>query len=299
MSSSTSTAPQGRTILITGASAGLGAALARAIVQECKAAALILVARRVDRLNALAAELKETSPRLEVLTIAADLSDPRGCDKAARATIDRFGGVDVLINNAGFGLPTLFADAPVEDVEQQVAVNFLAPLVLTRHLAASLIARRGTIINIGSAITCVASSALGAYGATKAGIAYWNDALRREMASLDVNVCLVEPGPIKTEFSDAMRDRVAPGGRAHPVVDTPSAWMTADVDDVARRVVGLIDHPRRRLSVRRRMVWPFRVLGVIAMAFPALGDWVVSRVFHVDHAQTSSTKYSSPTEYST
>jgi len=299
VSNPTATAPRGRTILITGASAGLGAALAREIVQECKAAALVLVARRADRLNALAAELKKISPRLEVLTIAADLSDPRGCDQAARATIDRFGGVDVLINNAGFGLPTLFADAPVEDVEQQVAVNFLAPLLLTRRLTAPLIARRGTIINIGSAITCVANSALGVYGATKAGIAYWNDALRRELASLGVNVCLVEPGPVRTEFSKAMQDRVAPEGRAHPVVDTPSAWMTADVDDVARRVVGLIDHPRRRLSVRRRMVWPFRALGVIAAAFPALGDWVVSRVFHVDHAQTSSTEYSSSTECST
>ena len=298
MSNLTQPVARGRTILITGASAGLGAALAREIVQECKAAALILVARRGDRLDALAAELQETSPRLEVLTIADDLSDPQGCARAARATLDRFGGVDVLINNAGFGLPTLFADARVEEVEQQVAVNFLAPLVLTRHLVSSLIARRGTIINIGSAITCVASSALGAYGATKAGIAYWNDALRRELASLGVNVCLVEPGPVRTEFSDAMQGRVAPGGRAHPVVDTPSAWMTADVDDVARRVVGLIDRPRRRLSVKRRMVWPFRALGMLAVAFPALGDWMVSRVFHVDHARASSSDFSSSTEFS-
>ncbi len=60
------------------------------------------------------------------------------------------------------------------------------------------------IINIGSAITCVANSALGAYGATKAGLAYWNDALRRELWSTGVRVCLVEPGPIKTEFMDAL-----------------------------------------------------------------------------------------------
>jgi uncharacterized protein len=284
--------PKGRTILITGASAGLGAALAREVVEECKAAALVLVARRGDRLDALAAELKKRAPRLEVLTIASDLSDPAACERTARETIDRFGGVDVLINNAGLGLPTLFADAPAADIEQQVAVNFMAPLLLTRHLIASLIARQGVVINIGSAITCVANSALGAYGATKAGIAYWNDALRRELASLGVTVCLVEPGPIRTEFSQAMQGRVALGGTAHPVVETPSSWMTADVDDVARRVVGLIDQPRRRLSVRRRLVWPFRALGVLARAFPAVGDWVVSRVFHVDHAGASSTEAS-------
>ncbi|MDR3620177.1 MAG: SDR family NAD(P)-dependent oxidoreductase [Paludisphaera borealis] len=292
MTDASSARPRGRTILITGASAGLGAALARAIVDQCKAAALVLVARRADRLDALAADLKKLAPRLEVLTIAADLSEPVACERVARETIDRFGGVDVLINNAGLGLPTLFADAPVEDIEQQVAVNFLAPLVLTRHLIASLIARRGTIINIGSAITCVASSALGAYGATKAGLAYWNDALRRELASLGVTVCLVEPGPIRTDFSQAMQSRVVPGSKAHPVVETPSSWMTADVDDVARRVVGLIDHPQRRLSVRRRLVWPFRALGVLARMFPALGDWVVARIFHVDHAQASSTEAS-------
>ena len=76
--------------------------------------------------------------------------------------------------------------------------------MLTRLCLPSLIERHGMIINIGSAITCVANSCLGAYGATKAGMAYWNDALRRELHSKRVTVCLVEPGPIKTEFMDAL-----------------------------------------------------------------------------------------------
>src|SRR5438046_465099 len=92
-----------------------------------------------------------------------------------------------------------------------------------------------------------------------------------------------EAGGLRT---DDPRD--APGSRAHSVVETPSAWMTADVEEVARRVVGLIDRPQRRLSVRRRLVWPFRALGLLARTFPALGDWVVTRIFHVDHARDSS-----------
>jgi hypothetical protein len=140
------------------------------------------------------------------------------------------------------------------------------------------------IINIGSAITCVPNSALGAYGATKAGLSYWNDSLRREVASLGVRVCLVEPGPIGTEFSQAFTALARPGDQAHPVVETPAAWMTADVEDVAGRIVRLIDRPRRRLSVRRRMVWPFRALGCLFRLWPALGDLVVTRVFHVDHS---------------
>lgn len=278
-----------RTILITGASAGLGATLAREIVRRRKASALILVARRKDRLHELAEELRREQPGLDVQTIAADLGQPDAPARVAAEAIERFGGVDVLINNAGLGLPTLFADAPLEDVTQQIAVNFTAPLLLTRSLLPTLTERRGMIVNIGSAITCVANSALGAYGATKAGIAYWNDAIRRELRGRGVTICLVEPGPISTEFSKALQSRVADGEKAHSVVETPSAWMTASVDDVAGRVADLLDRPKRRLSVRRRLVWPFRALGALAWMFPALGDWFVTQVFHVDHSHGDQT----------
>ncbi|WP_165251384.1 SDR family NAD(P)-dependent oxidoreductase [Paludisphaera soli] len=284
MADPSSSLAAGRVVLITGASAGLGAAIAREVVRRGEARALVLVARRADRLDALAAELRGVAPGVEVLTISADLSEADACRRTAEEAVARFGGVDVLVNNAGLGLPTLFADSPVEDLVRQVAVNLTAPILLTRHLVGTLTARRGTVINIGSAITCVANSALGAYGATKAGLAYWNDAIRRELERDGVTVCLVEPGPIKTEFSDAFQKLARDGARPHPVVETPSGWMTADVDDVARRVVGLLSRPKRRLSVRRRMVWPFRAMGALAWAFPALGDWFVTRVFGVDQA---------------
>ena len=121
----------------------------------------------------------------------------------------------------------------------------------------------------------MANSALGAYGATKAGLAYWNDALRRELKPTGVRVCLVEPGPIKTEFMDALGAMVPDGGRTDPILDNAAPWMVADVEDVARRVARLLDHPRRRLSVLRRLVWPFRILGAVARLCPPLGDWVV------------------------
>ena len=274
----------GRVVLITGASAGLGAAIAREAARRGRAGALILVARRQERLDDLASELRADRPGLDVLTLAADLADPEACARVAAESVARFGGVDVLVNNAGLGLPTLFADAPAEDLERQIAVNLRAPILLTRHLVDSLRERRGLVVNVGSAITCVANSALGVYWATKAGLAYWNDAIRRELRRDGVTVCLVEPGPIRTEFSDAFQKLARDGAPAHPVVETPSGWMTADVEDVASRVVGLIDRPRRRLSVRRRMVWPFRMLGALAWALPGLGDWFVIRVFGVDQA---------------
>jgi short-subunit dehydrogenase len=268
----------GLVILLTGASAGVGAALARELAREKKARALVLTARRGDRLDQLAAELTTLQPGLEVLTIGADLADRATPDRVLAETISRFGGLDILINNAGLGLPTLFADSDAELLARQLAVNFTAPLMLTRICLPSLIERRGMIINIGSAITCVANSALGAYGATKAGVAYWNDALRRELQSKGVTVCLVEPGPIATEFMEALSSLVPAEKQAHPILDNAAPWMTADVADVARRVTRLIDHPRRRLSVLRRFVWLFRFLGVIARLCPPLGDWVVRRL---------------------
>jgi len=263
---------------LTGASAGIGSALARELVRRKKARALVLTARRGDRLDQLAAELLSLRGDAEILTIAADLADPATPERLLSLAITRFGALDVLINNAGLGLPTLFAAAEPELLARQLAVNFSAPLMLTRLCLPSLIERKGMIINVGSAITCVASSALGAYGATKAGLAYWNDALRRELYSTGVSVCLVEPGPVKTEFMDALSSLVPSGERAHPILDIAAPWMTADVEEVARRVANLLDRPRRRLSVLRRLVWPFRALGVVARLCPPLGDKVV-RVF--------------------
>ena len=209
------------------------------------------------------------APALQILTIPADLADPDAPRMLVDETTRRFGGLDVLVNNAGLGLPTLFADAEPDQIARQLAVNLRAPMLLTHASLPSLIARKGMIINIGSAITCVANSALGAYGATKAGLAYWNDALRRELAKTGVTVCLVEPGPIKTEFMDALSSLVPEGGQTDPILDNAAPWMSASVETVASRVASLLDHPRRRLSVPKRFVWPFRILGFLAANLPA------------------------------
>ena len=222
--------------LITGASAGLGAALVKELARRKSVRALVLTGRRGDRLEQLAAESKTLDDGLEILTVAADLADPATPQRLVADTVGRFGGLDLLINNAGLGLPTLFADAEPDQLERQLAVNLVAPLILTRLSLPSLIERQGMIINIGSAITCVASSALGAYGATKAALAYWNDALRRELDATGVTVCLVEPGPIKTEFMDALGALVPAGERPHPILDNAAPWMSADVEEVAARV---------------------------------------------------------------
>jgi short-subunit dehydrogenase len=261
-----------KVVLVTGASAGIGAALGHELAR--RGYHLILTARRTHRLEQLADELRPLG--VDVVTVPADLGDPAAAERLVSEAQTRFGGLDVLINNAGFGLPTLFADAEPEDLRRQLEINLVAPLLLTRAALPLLLERRGTIINIGSAITCVANSGLGAYGATKAGLAYWNNALRRELRHKGVKVCLVEPGPVKTEFFAALSQLAPPGGRYNPLLDAPMPWMSARVEEVAFRIAQLIERPRRRLSVLRRVVWPFRVLGVLFQICPPLGDLALS-----------------------
>jgi short-subunit dehydrogenase len=259
----------GKVVLVTGASAGIGRAVARELARQGYGR-LALTARRGDRLEQLAAELRPLG--VEVETIVADLEDAAAPEFIVARTLGRFGGIDVLINNAGFGLPTVFTEADPDDIRRQLQVVFIAPLLLTRLALPSLIERRGTIINVGSAITYLANSGLGAYGAAKAGLGYWNDAVRRELVNKGVKVCLVEPGPVKTEFFDTLMTLAPPGGRYNPLLDAPMPWMSARVEDVAQRIVRLIERPKRRLQVLRRVVWPFRLFGALLRICPPLGD---------------------------
>ena len=263
-----------KVVVITGASAGIGAAVAREASRL--GYLLAITARRGDRLETLAEELRRNGTRVEV--IPADLNDYGSPEWIVSETLRRFGRLDVIINNAGLGLPTLFSESKPDEIRKQLEVNLVAPLLLIRHAIPSLIESRGMIINIGSAISCLPNPALGAYGATKAGLAYFNDALRREIGHRGVRVCLVEPGPVKTEFFDAFTKLGPEPGTYHPMLDSPSPWMSADVGIVAQRIVKLIERPKRRLSVRRRFVWPWRIVGFTFQIMPWLGDFVVGSV---------------------
>jgi uncharacterized protein len=282
-----------KVVVVTGASSGIGAAVAREAARQGHH--LALVARRRDRLESLAEELRAGGT--EVLVLAADLSEFHALQQIVDDTLEQFGGIDVLINNAGAGLPYLFAEADPEEMRQQILVNLAAPILLTRLALPSLLERKGTVINVGSAITAVPNPALGAYGATKAGVEFWNDALRRELSHRGVHVCLVVLGPVKTDFFATM-GVVGPQGTGiyNPLRDPPPAILSAEVDDVARRIVRLIRHPRRRLAVLRRVVWPHSLIGALFQLFPWLGDFALwTMVIHEKHTRrAASTPCGSP-----
>jgi short-subunit dehydrogenase len=262
-------------VLVTGASSGIGAAIAREAA--AKGHRLALTARRADRLAQLSDELGREGA--EVAWFSADLADPSEPERLVAEVVERFGTLDVLINNAGVGLPHLYSAAEPAAIRRQLEVNLMAPLILTRAALPWLVERKGVVINVGSAITAFASPALGVYGTTKAGLAYWNDALRREVKHKGVRVCLVEPGPVVTEFFEAIG--ASPPGRLaeyDALTQPPPGWLSGDAAIVARRIVRLVEHPRRRLTVVRRGVWPYRGVGLLFRFAPWFGDVCISRI---------------------
>jgi short-subunit dehydrogenase len=271
-------------ILLTGASSGIGEALARELAQQGHR--LAITARRADRLNSLADALRGQGA--DIAVFPADLANPDALKPLIDNVVRHFGGLDVLINNAGYGLARPFSEEPAEDLRHQIEVNLTAPILLTREALLHLVETKGTIINVGSSITCVAVPIFGVYGATKAGLAYWNDALRREVRHKGVRVCLVEPGPVKTEFLQVIHEHDRQGIERHGwlpktkaaqrLTERPPDFLVANAEQAARRIARLIVRPRRRLSVLRRAVWPFRLIGGWFQVAPFMGDAILTRL---------------------
>lgn len=189
------------TVLITGASAGIGVEFARLFAAD--GAALVLVARRVDRLETLAAELRNRNGST-VLVIAGDLSDPRYpgelCDKLQADGVT----IDVLVNNAGFGARGDFADLDFKRQCDMVQVNVTAPTVLSRMLLPGMVARRrGGILNVASIAGFQPGPYMGVYYATKAFLLSFSEAIAEEVRGKGVTVSCLCPGPTITEFGQA------------------------------------------------------------------------------------------------
>ena len=262
----------GKVALVTGASSGLGSAIALEAAR--RRFALALTARRADLLDAIAKQARTLGVEAEVF--AEDLADPDAPERLALAVRERFERLDVLVNNAGMGVFDLFDDADPDALRRQIQVNFAAPLLLTRFLSPPLVANRGVIVNIGSAIIRVANPGLGAYGATKAGLTYWNDAARRDMKRKNVSVCLVELGPTRTDFFE--RRKRPKSSYYNPFLDRPLDFLQTSVDRVARRVVDLFDRPRRRIGPPFWTVVPVRWTGTLIDVCPWLGDFVLDQM---------------------
>jgi len=177
-----------KVVIVTGASSGIGEATARQFGKE--GARLVLAARRVDRLELLAQEIHALHSGAETLVVQADLSKLEDIQSLIKQTLDKFGRIDVLINNAGFGrLDWLENLDPVKDIQAQFDVNVLGVIQTTRQVLPIMIRQRsGHIINMGSMAGLVATPTYTVYAASKHAVHGFSEALRREVKPWGIDV---------------------------------------------------------------------------------------------------------------
>jgi short-subunit dehydrogenase len=198
----------GQVTLITGASSGIGEATARRLARE-PGAALVLVARREERLQELASVLGGEQPlgsptiastRPQVSYVAVDLLDEDAPARIREHLLERHGRLDLLVNNAGAAWRARFADGGYANVQRTMAINFDAQVRLTEALLPLLRASApSAIVNVASTAGRVSRAGSGAYSASKFALAGWSDALWVEEQAHGVHVGLVLPGFIATE----------------------------------------------------------------------------------------------------
>lgn len=190
------------TVLITGASSGIGRELALQLGR--RAGTLVVLARRADRLAELRAELEARHPALRVEVLTADLSDEKDIARALAELREQVGPVDVLINNAGVGDATLFDQTTWERTRRVLATNVAAVAQLSAALVPAMVARgRGGVLNIGSGAGLTVMPAAAAYSGSKHFVDGFSEALRADLTGTGVVVTQVCPGPVSSEFDEA------------------------------------------------------------------------------------------------
>lgn len=195
----------GKVALITGASSGIGAAAAHALVKE--GVKVVLVARRAERVEALAKSLGENA-----IPIIADVADVAAAEKVFGLIRDRFGGLHILFNNAGVGIATPFAESTPEQWRQQIDANIFGVLNYAHGAIPLLKGREGaSIVNVSSVAGSRSFENWAVYTATKFAVKGFNDALRKELAAERIRVSSINPGHVYTEWGfnvpkDALRE---------------------------------------------------------------------------------------------
>jgi len=191
----------GRVAVITGASSGIGEATARALAATGHR--LALLARRADRIQALASELGNGA-----IAITADVTDRDALAAAAERVQGELGGADILVNNAGVMLLAPFSGEQHAESRQMVEVNLLGAITATEVFLDQLRDGEGDLVNISSVAGRTARPGNAVYAATKWGINGWSEALRQELQPA-VRVTVIEPGAVATELTDHITDTSA------------------------------------------------------------------------------------------
>ena len=221
---------EGRTVLVTGASSGIGAAVARELAARGDTVAL--VARRQERLDEVLADCRRTSPESE--RWAADLSEPTAAAELTLAISDHYGALDVIINNAAVPMRRHATRLTLIEVERTMRINYLSPIAITLAILPQMLERgSGTIVNVSSLGGRLGIATEAAYSGSKFALAGWSESLAIDLDGSGVAVKLILPGAIDTEIWDQ------PDNDA-PIYEGPKE----PPETIAGAIVDAIDSPR-------------------------------------------------------
>lgn len=244
---------QGTVALVTGASSGIGERTAADLARH--GAAVALVARRRERLDALATEIAGSGGR--ALVLEADVTDEPSVRDAVARTVAEFGRLDTVVANAGVMLLGPVVDAPVEEWRRMVELNVLG-LMYTAHAALPHLLEAATtpprevadLVLVSSVAGRVARNGSGVYNATKHGVGAFGEALRQEVTERHVRVSLIEPGAVATELPWHNRPEIQEGLRARF-----GAIERLEADDIAETISFVVTRPRR-VAINEVLVRP-------------------------------------------
>jgi NADP-dependent 3-hydroxy acid dehydrogenase YdfG len=249
---------QSTVALVTGASSGIGEATALALAQQ--GAAVAIAARRTDRLEKVAARIRDAGGT--ALALEADISSQPNAQNAVQRTVSELGRLDILINNAGVMLLGPAVGAPLQEWQRMIDIN-IAGLLYCAHAAIPHLLKAAEepprqvadMVNISSVAGRVARSGSGVYNLTKHGVGAFSESLRQEVTGRHIRVSLVEPGAVATELSSHNRPEIQEG-----IAERFGEVEKLQASDIADAIVYVVTRPRH-VAINEVLVRPTEQAG--------------------------------------
>jgi NADP-dependent 3-hydroxy acid dehydrogenase YdfG len=239
--------------LVTGASSGIGEATARELAR--RGAAVAIAARRMDRLVALAEEIKQDGGT--ALPIETDVTDQEQVRHLVRYTVESLGRLDTVVNNAGVMLLGPIEDAPVEEWDRMIDLNLKGLLYVAHAALPHLLDAAGQdprhvadLVNISSVAGRLARRNSGVYNLTKHGVGAFSESLRQEVTGRHVRVSLIEPGAVLTELPDHIRDEIR-----DQMMSRLGDIEAMEAEDIADAIAYIVTRPRR-MAINEMLIRP-------------------------------------------
>ena len=239
---------EGKVAIITGASSGIGEATAIALAAE--GAKVVIAARRVERLEAVAKQIIDHGG--QALSIVSDITDEAQAKNVIQKAYAEFGHIDILVNNAGISFPGRIENADPSNWRKMIDINVLA-LMYTTHIALPIFKaqKSGHIVNISSVAGRIARAGMAGYNVTKWGVNAFSEALRQEVYQDNIRVTIIEPGLVETEIDQHITDVVA----KQEIEARRKAITPLQSQDIAAAIVYAVSQPQH-VNVNEILIRP-------------------------------------------